>query len=210
MEAARAEADRLRKQEAADQKAADEQKAKEKDSQVSAIEEEIKKEKEDSETVSAIYHLFSESIHLTLDIIGGAGGVIAPGLADIADLINCAYYAVEGRTADAITSCIGAIPFIGDGAAVAKLAQWAKKFGSWGEKAVTFIKKLVTRIPPSCPSPNSFPAGTPVLMGDGSHKPIETIRVGDTVLATDPLTGQSAGQKVDATIYTPTTASSRT
>ncbi len=33
---------------------------------------------------------------------------------------------------------------------------------------------------------NSFPAGTPVLLADGTHKPIEGIRAGDQVLATDP------------------------
>ncbi|MFB6816820.1 pre-toxin TG domain-containing protein [Streptomyces sp. NPDC056347] len=32
---------------------------------------------------------------------------------------------------------------------------------------------------------NSFPAGTPVLMANGSHKPIEDVRAGDLVLATD-------------------------
>ncbi|MFJ6383626.1 polymorphic toxin-type HINT domain-containing protein [Kitasatospora sp. NPDC092039] len=175
---------------------------KEKQDSIAAIEEEIKKAKEDSENISFLYHLFSESIHLTLDVIGGAGGVIAPGLADIADLVNCAYYAVEGRTTEAVTSCIGAIPFIGDGAAVAKLAQWAKKFGSWGEKAVEFIQKLVTRVPPACPL-NSFPAGTRVLMADGSARAIETVKVGDEVLATDPTTGLTGPRRVSDTIYTP-------
>ncbi|MFJ5995662.1 pre-toxin TG domain-containing protein [Streptomyces sp. NPDC092370] len=33
---------------------------------------------------------------------------------------------------------------------------------------------------------NSFPAGTPVLMANGSHKAIEDVRAGDLVLATDP------------------------
>ncbi|WP_244375389.1 pre-toxin TG domain-containing protein [Streptomyces ficellus] len=33
---------------------------------------------------------------------------------------------------------------------------------------------------------NSFPASTPVLMANGSHKPIEEVRAGDLVLATDP------------------------
>ncbi|MFC5639340.1 pre-toxin TG domain-containing protein [Streptomyces bullii] len=33
---------------------------------------------------------------------------------------------------------------------------------------------------------NSFPAGTRVLMANGSHKPIEEVRAGDLVLATDP------------------------
>ncbi|MGW7587447.1 polymorphic toxin-type HINT domain-containing protein, partial [Kitasatospora sp. NPDC054769] len=175
---------------------------KEKQDAIAGIEEEIKKAKEDSENVSYLYHLFSESIHLTLDVIGGAGGVIAPGLADIADLVNCAYYAVEGRTTEAVTSCIGAIPFIGDGAAIAKLAQWAKKFGSWGEKAVEFIQKLVTRVPPACPL-NSFPAGTRVLMADGSTRAIETVQVGDEVLATDPTTGLAGPRRVTDTVYTP-------
>ncbi|WP_049649744.1 polymorphic toxin-type HINT domain-containing protein, partial [Kitasatospora sp. MY 5-36] len=178
---------------------------KQKQDSIAALEEEIKKAKEDSDNVSYLYHLFSESVHLTLDVIGGAGGVIAPGLADVADLINCAYYAVEGRTADALTSCIGAIPFIGDGAAVAKLAQWAKKFGSWGEKAVEFIQKLVNRLPPSCPRlrMNSFPAGTHVLMADGSTRRIETVKAGDKVLATDPTTGVTGPRRVSAAIYTP-------
>ncbi|MGW6863959.1 RNase A-like domain-containing protein [Streptomyces sp. NPDC054901] len=33
---------------------------------------------------------------------------------------------------------------------------------------------------------NSFPAGTPVLMADGTRKPIQDLRAGDQVLATDP------------------------
>ncbi|WP_051782614.1 MULTISPECIES: RNase A-like domain-containing protein [unclassified Streptomyces] len=33
---------------------------------------------------------------------------------------------------------------------------------------------------------NSFPAGTPVLMANGSHRPIEDVRAGDLVLATEP------------------------
>ncbi|MCY0962425.1 polymorphic toxin-type HINT domain-containing protein, partial [Streptomyces sp. H27-H5] len=50
---------------------------------------------------------------------------------------------------------------------------------------------------------NSFPAGTPVLMADGSHKPIENVRVGDTVLATDPASGATGPRSVDDAIYTP-------
>ncbi|MEU9034345.1 polymorphic toxin-type HINT domain-containing protein [Streptomyces sp. NPDC048352] len=50
---------------------------------------------------------------------------------------------------------------------------------------------------------NSFPAGTPVLMGDGATRPIEQIEVGDTVLATDPETGTTGPRRVDATIHTP-------
>ncbi|MGW2251393.1 RICIN domain-containing protein [Kitasatospora sp. NPDC001660] len=55
----------------------------------------------------------------------------------------------------------------------------------------------------SCPTTNSFPAGTAVLMGDGSRRPIEQIRVGDTVTATDPTAGTTSAQRVENTIYTP-------
>ncbi|MGH3389242.1 MAG: polymorphic toxin-type HINT domain-containing protein, partial [Actinomadura sp.] len=53
---------------------------------------------------------------------------------------------------------------------------------------------------PSCPIPNSFVAGTSVLMADGSRKPIEQVQTGDTVLATDPETGDTRGRTVVDTI----------
>ncbi|WP_051338436.1 polymorphic toxin-type HINT domain-containing protein [Streptomyces flavidovirens] len=43
---------------------------------------------------------------------------------------------------------------------------------------------------------NSFPAGTLVLMGDGTSTPIERIREGDKVLATDPETGHTRPEPV--------------
>ncbi|MFE0136752.1 Hint domain-containing protein [Streptomyces sp. NPDC059037] len=43
---------------------------------------------------------------------------------------------------------------------------------------------------------NSFLPGTPVLMADGSAVPIERVREGDEVLATDPGTGHTEGQPV--------------
>ncbi|MGW1978880.1 RHS repeat-associated core domain-containing protein [Streptomyces sp. NPDC001889] len=47
---------------------------------------------------------------------------------------------------------------------------------------------------------NSFVSGTLVLMADGSKKPIEKVKIGDRVLATDPKTGETRAQKVSATI----------
>ncbi|GAA2109654.1 RHS repeat-associated core domain-containing protein [Streptomyces synnematoformans] len=52
---------------------------------------------------------------------------------------------------------------------------------------------------PSCES-NSFTAGTPVLMADGTTKPIEDVKVGDKVLATDPETGETSAETVTAEI----------
>ncbi|MFJ8444422.1 polymorphic toxin-type HINT domain-containing protein [Kitasatospora griseola] len=56
----------------------------------------------------------------------------------------------------------------------------------------------------SCPTrPNSFPAGTPVLMGDGTTRAIEAIRIGDLVASTDPVNGNSGARAVRDIIYTP-------
>ncbi|MBV6702720.1 toxin C-terminal domain-containing protein [Kitasatospora aureofaciens] len=57
------------------------------------------------------------------------------------------------------------------------------------------------RPPAGCP--NSFVAGTPVLLADGTTKPIEQLQVGDKVASADPESGESGGRTVDATIVTP-------
>ncbi|PSK87347.1 pretoxin HINT domain-containing protein [Murinocardiopsis flavida] len=43
---------------------------------------------------------------------------------------------------------------------------------------------------------NSFLPGTPVLMADGTHVPIEDVAVGDKVLAFDPRTGEEGSRPV--------------
>nr|WP_308114672.1 polymorphic toxin-type HINT domain-containing protein [Streptomyces sp. ISL-12] len=47
---------------------------------------------------------------------------------------------------------------------------------------------------------NSFVPGTEVLMADGSTKPIEDVKTGDKVLATDPKTGRTTLKTVTAEI----------
>lgn len=69
------------------------------------------------------------------------------------------------------------------------------------EKIVKFIatkgKKLPVAAPPGCFT--SFAGTTPVLMADGTHRPIEDIRVGDEVHATDPESGVSGPRTVTGT-----------
>ncbi|MEU6429690.1 DNRLRE domain-containing protein [Microbispora sp. NPDC046973] len=45
---------------------------------------------------------------------------------------------------------------------------------------------------------NSFVAGTEVMLADGSSRPIESIKAGDSVLATDPATGKTTAKTVAA------------
>ncbi|KEG44406.1 DddA-like double-stranded DNA deaminase toxin [Streptomyces griseorubens] len=50
---------------------------------------------------------------------------------------------------------------------------------------------------------HSFPAGTKVLMADGTSRPIEQIEANDLVTATDPVTGETGPRRVIRTIHTP-------
>ncbi|MFD3483256.1 RHS repeat-associated core domain-containing protein [Streptomyces sp. NPDC058665] len=47
---------------------------------------------------------------------------------------------------------------------------------------------------------NSFTDDTPILLADGTRKPIKDIQIGDQVLATDPETGESGPRPVTALI----------
>ncbi|MGW1201644.1 polymorphic toxin-type HINT domain-containing protein [Streptomyces cyaneofuscatus] len=51
-----------------------------------------------------------------------------------------------------------------------------------------------------CGPGNSFTPGTKVVLADGTTKPIEDVKIGDEVLATDPETGETRAEKVTAEI----------
>ncbi|GAB1644449.1 Hint domain-containing protein [Krasilnikovia sp. MM14-A1259] len=60
--------------------------------------------------------------------------------------------------------------------------------------ALQKLKDLVA----GCLTGNSFAAGTRVLLADGTSEPIQRVRVGDRVLATDPTTGVTSARRVTA------------
>ena len=62
-------------------------------------------------------------------------------------------------------------------------------------KLPNFLAKILGGAGKKC---HSFAPGTPVLMADGSTKPIKDVNVGDQVLATDPSTGKTRAQVVQA------------
>ncbi|GAB7188571.1 ALF repeat-containing protein [Kitasatospora sp. Ki12] len=67
-----------------------------------------------------------------------------------------------------------------------------------------FEAEIADGVRTSCQN-NSFPAGTIVIMADGSGRAIETVRADDRVLATDPATGSTGAQPVTSTFGHPTT-----
>lgn len=77
--------------------------------------------------------------------------------------------------------------------------RWLKYGGKLLPEDIRAARKG-DKLPPC----NSFPAGTRVLMGDGTTTlPIEEITVGDSVLAGDPQAGSTGAREVEDTIYTP-------
>jgi RHS repeat-associated protein len=54
----------------------------------------------------------------------------------------------------------------------------------------------------SCAGKHSFAAGTAVLLADGTSRPIDQVEPGDTVLSTDPVTGETQARQVVRTIRT--------
>ncbi|MFB6823827.1 polymorphic toxin-type HINT domain-containing protein [Streptomyces virginiae] len=151
-----------------------------------------------------------DQIHLLLDALG-----TFPVAGDLLDIGNCAIYAVEGNVykyapqwgdsrqayEDAALACLAAVPVGGWVAAGVKGVRWLDKFGIDSKPALEALQNRFKK-KPDCRR-NSFPAGTRVLMGDGSTKPIERIRIGDSVHATDPESGATGTRRVEATILTP-------
>ncbi|MEU9335001.1 ricin-type beta-trefoil lectin domain protein [Streptomyces sp. NPDC048290] len=76
----------------------------------------------------------------------------------------------------------------------------AKKAESKPQQAKAAPKKQSGGGSESCDTSNSFVPGTQVLLANGTTKPIEQVRNGDKVLATDPETGETAVETVTAEI----------
>ena len=83
------------------------------------------------------------------------------------------------------------------GRAVSSLKGFGSAVANGARSAGSAIRSGVNRLFGKC---NSFVPGTRVVMADGTSKPIEDVKVGDQVLATDPETGEQAVKTVLATI----------
>jgi len=106
----------------------------------------------------------------------------------------------EGATYHATNSAndlvMTALTFV-DGAGVAKAASVASKTARIGEglEGLEDFGKTLPR--KSC---NSFTGGTLVALANGLSKPIQALKLGDMVLATDPVDGKTKPEPVTATI----------
>jgi len=80
--------------------------------------------------------------------------------------------------------------------AVGDVAKAGKKALDKADDVADAAKAGKTHADDFCELPHSFQPSTPVVMADGSSKPIAAVEVGDEVLATDPQTGQTSAEPV--------------
>ncbi|WP_309113162.1 polymorphic toxin-type HINT domain-containing protein [Saccharothrix sp.] len=128
-----------------------------------------------------------------LEMAAGAAANLVPGGKLLMKAGMAAAKAVGKAGAKA--GAKGAVAAAKTGKAVAKAAKGTAK---GAKTAATRTGRTVKRANPrGC---NSFTADTPVLMADGTRKPIGQVVVGDRVLAGNPLTGEAGARQVTDTI----------
>jgi hypothetical protein len=123
--------------------------------------------------------IISEVGHTALDVAG-----FIPGVGTVADLANAAWYAAEGRHAEAAASAMSAIPGIGDAFAAGKMGV---KLATKAPKAMSAIK-TATHLAPMLPSVAM--AGNAAMQGDMKGA---ALTLGTSVL---PMAGGQAGQRL--------------
>ena len=145
--------------------------------------------------------------------VGKAIGKIAMDELGITDALDCITKGAVGACLETALTIAGT--FVGGLATKilrkyglpwkwAKGVELAKKLGDLGKKLYNSVstwwkESRIVRAFEKCAAAHSFKAGTLVLMADGTRKPIEKIKVGDRVTATDPQTGKSTTEQVTAT-----------
>ncbi len=73
--------------------------------------------------------------HSILNVVG-----FIPGVGDMADLINAAWYAAEGNTKEALTCLISAVPFVGS--TIGNTIRIASKGAKWALKAAKYVEAI--------------------------------------------------------------------
>jgi hypothetical protein len=114
----------------------------------------------------------------------------------VGDIVNSAATgAVEGLLAVPLAAA-DLVTQAGNIAGDVKEGDWAGAAGH-GALAALDVLTVVDGVKGPGKCSHSFTAATPVLLADGTGKPISDIELGDEVLSTDPQTGQNAAEQVE-------------
>jgi hypothetical protein len=116
---------------------------------------------------------------------------LVPGAGEVCDGIDAGVSFARDDWVGGLLSVGAMIPIAGYLATAAKGGKAADKIRN--------ILKIVETLTTGCRR-SSFLPGTRVLLANGRTRPIERVRIGDSVLATDPASGTTAAKAVTATI----------
>jgi RHS repeat-associated protein len=130
------------------------------------------------------------------------------GILGVTDAMNCYHFVRRQAGGDwvgcgmTVVNAIADFSIVGKAAEVtveaaraARVARYARKLGGIDEGIDSLDNTLNdSRLGGSCL--NSFTPSTPVLMANGTTKPIGDITIGDSVTTTDPTTGVTSGEPV--------------
>ncbi|WP_193783144.1 DNA/RNA non-specific endonuclease, partial [Streptomyces sp. E5N91] len=145
-----------------------------------------------SENKAIIGGVFAEVVVGGLCFSAAGGASVATGGATLAASAGC-----SGLASAAGASVKNALTPDADHTATGQLKEQFDA-AAWGAAASVVGYGIGSKIGPC----HSFLPGTGVLMADGTHKAIEDIQVGDTIVTTDVKSGETTEKKVVDTITT--------
>lgn len=123
-------------------------------------------------------------------VLGGCG--LIPGAGEVCDGIDAAISFKRGDWVGGLLSVGSMAPGLG-------VVSRGVKTGKDADKLRT-IMNIVQDLAKGCKRTSSFVPGTKVLLGGSRNRNIEDLRVGDLVLATDPVTNRTMRKPVTATV----------
>ncbi|MFF0747159.1 polymorphic toxin-type HINT domain-containing protein [Streptomyces sp. NPDC004111] len=129
-------------------------------------------------------------------VAGAAAAGAATGGAGFAAVAGCG--ALAGAAGAAVGNALSDTADHSVGGQLTDMAEGAV-WGAAGAVVGLGIAKGISKIFTKC---HSFLPGTGVLLGDGTHKAIEDVETGDTVITTDTTSGKTVTKKVVSTITT--------
>jgi RHS repeat-associated protein len=159
------------------------------------------------ETAGAVLDNVSKAADAVVDLAQAAAPYLKTALkvagevTGVNDLVKCVTKGDLEACAWTALTIAGYLAGGGGGAAVraARAGSLAARHADEAADAVRGGRKLFDKagdLAGCVRGANSFAGDTPVRMADGTTKPISEVKVGDTVLATDPTTGRTETQPV--------------
>ncbi|MEV7776132.1 polymorphic toxin-type HINT domain-containing protein [Kitasatospora sp. NPDC086791] len=142
----------------------------------------------------------------TVEVVAKVAEVasVIPGpIGAIAATVSAVSYAATGNwekaaemAVTAVAATVGAGPVVKAAVTAVRATRAATRVERAASAARTAYRSTATAAKRVFAKCNSFAPDTPVLLADGSYRPISDIEIGDRVVASDPTTGESLAEPV--------------